>query len=167
MTTDDVLQRLADEAELRDLIHRYAFGLDTEDWELWRSVFADQVAIDLTDFQPGPIPEPIDADIHVRGARRLFANLDASQHFIGTHRFEIDGDRAVIKAHMRAEHWLSSGEGGDRYTMFGTYTDECIRTPDGWKMTRVKLALLHQEGNRHLMHLALTRRPTDQGKEHA
>ena len=161
----DQLQRLTDEADLKDLIHRYAFGLDTEDWELWRSVFADEVRIDLTDFTGGPIPDPLPADKHVRGAQRMFANFDGTQHFIATHRFDIDGDNAAITAHMRAEHWLTSGEGGDRYTMFGTYTDQCIRTADGWKITRVKLALLRQEGNRHLMHLALTRRP-DTGGDH-
>ena len=152
------LQRLTDEADLRDLIHRYAFGLDTQDWELWRSVFADEVRIDLTDFTGGPVPDPIAAERHVKGAQRMFANFDATQHFIGSHRYAIDGDQAVITAHMRAEHWLTSGEGGDRYTMYGTYTDHCVRTDAGWKMTSVKLALLRQEGNRHLMDLALRRR---------
>jgi hypothetical protein len=60
---------------------------------------------------------------------------------------------------MRAEHWLTSGQDGDRYTMYGTYTDECVRTPGGWKLTSVTLRLLREEGNRHLMHLA-TQRPS-------
>ena len=29
-----LLHRLGDESDLRDLIHRYAFGLDTKDWVL-------------------------------------------------------------------------------------------------------------------------------------
>ena len=49
-----LLQRLADESDLRDLIHRYAFGLDTKDWVLWRSVFADEVVMDMSDYQPEP-----------------------------------------------------------------------------------------------------------------
>ncbi len=159
--SDPALTRLVDESDLRDLIHRYAFGLDHQDWDLWRSVFTDQVGIDLTDYVGGPVPEPMSADRQVNAARRMFANFEATQHFIASHRYEIDGDNAVITAHMRAEHWLTSGQGGDRYTMYGTYTDRCVRTPDGWKMSHVKLALLREEGNRHLMNLA-ARRPEAQ-----
>ncbi len=156
------IQRLVDEADLRDLIHRYAFGLDTQDWALWRSIFVDEVLIDMTDFSPLPIPRRIPIEKHVRAVERMFANFEATQHFIGSHRYAIEGDEAVITAHMRAEHWISSGQGGDRYTMYGTYTDKCVRTDEGWRITAVKLALLREEGNRHIMHLA-TQRPKDSG----
>jgi hypothetical protein len=155
--TDELLRRLADESELRDLIHRYAFGLDDRDWRLWRSVFADEVVIDMGDYRPEPPPRLATADQVVHSAQILFAVFEATQHFIGTHRFEIDGDEAVITAHMRAEHWLTTGRGGDRYTMYGTYTDDCIRTAGGWKITRVKLRLLREEGNRQVMRSALER----------
>jgi len=154
---DEVLQRLVDESDLRDLLHRYAFGLDHEDWELWRSVFADEVTMDMSDYQPEPPPRPAAADLVVANARVLFAGLERSQHFMGSHRYEIDGDRATITAHMRAEHWLHTGLGGDKYTMFGTYTDDAIRTAGGWKLVRVRLRLLREEGNRHLMREAVRR----------
>ena len=152
-----LLQRLADESDLRDLIHRYAFGLDTKDWVLWRSVFADEVVMDMSVYQPEPPPRAAPADLVVKNAAVLFAGLERSQHLMGSHRYKIDGDRATITAHMRAEHWLDTGKGGDRYTMFGTYTDDAIRTTDGWKLIRVKLALLREEGNRSLMREAVRR----------
>ncbi len=158
-STDELVRRLADESALRDLIHSYAFGLDHRDWELWRSIFVDEVLIDMTDFEPEPAPRVLPIEKHVRAVERMFAHFDATQHFMGSHRYAIDGDTAVITAHMRAEHWLTSGQGGDRYTMFGTYTDEAVRTPEGWKLTKVKLSLIRQEGNRHIMRLA-SRRPS-------
>ena len=151
------LQRLSDESELRDLIHRYAFGLDHGDWVVWRSVFADEVVVDMSDYQSDPPPRLATAEQVVRSAMTLFAGFDATQHFIGTHRFELAGDAAVITAHMRAEHWVTTGKGGDRYTMYGTYIDDCIRTADGWKMVKVKLRLLREEGNRQVMRTALER----------
>ena len=154
---DAVIQRLADESDLMDLIHRYAFGLDHEDWELWRSVFADEVTMDMSDYQPEPPPQPAPADLVVANARVMFAGLERSQHFMGSHRFSIDGDTATITAHMRAEHWLHTGQGSDRYTMFGTYFDEAVRTEDGWKLVRIRLRLLREEGNRHLMREAVRR----------
>jgi hypothetical protein len=155
--TDPLVQRLADESDLRDLIHRYAFGLDNEDWVLWRSVFTDTVTMDMTDYQPDRPPRPADADRVVANARVLFAGLDGSQHFIGSHRYTIDGDRAMITAHMRAEHWMTTSKGSDRYTMFGTYFDEAVRTADGWRLETVRLALLREEGNRYLMAEAVRR----------
>ena len=154
---EHALQLLADESDLRDLIHRYAFGLDTRDWDMWRSVFTDEVVMDMSDYEPDPPPQRRPADTYLAYVRRLFAGFDATQHFIGTHRFIIDGDRATIVAHMRAEHWVTSGQGGDRYTMYGTYTDECVRTADGWRISEVKLSLLREDGNRHVMRVAARR----------
>ncbi len=154
---EHALQLLADESDLRDLIHRYAFGLDTRDWDMWRSVFTDEVVIDMSDYEPEPPPRSLPIDTYLAYVRRLFAGFDATQHFIGTHRFLIDGDRATIVAHMRAEHWVSTREGGDRYTMYGTYTDECVRTAEGWRISAVKLSLLREDGNRHVMRLAARR----------
>jgi len=154
---DAVLQRLVDESDLRDLIHRYAFGLDHEDWEMWRGVFADVVTMDMSDYQPEPRPRAARSDVVVANARVLFAGLERSQHFIGSHRYVIDGDTATITAHMRAEHWLHTGRGGDRYTMYGTYVDEAVRTDDGWKLVTVRLRLLREEGNRQVMREAVRR----------
>lgn len=155
--SDELVRRLADESDLRDLLHRYAFGLDHEDWELWRGVFADEVTMDMSDYQPDPPPRAAPADRVVANAKVLFAGLERSQHFMGSHRFAIDGDRATITAHMRAEHWLHTGQGGDRYTMYGTYFDDAVRTDDGWKLVVVRLRLLREEGNRALMREAVRR----------
>jgi SnoaL-like domain len=155
--SDDRLQRPVDESELRNLVFGYAFGLDRRDWELWRSVFTDEVVMDMTDYQPEPPPRPVPADRVVGAMRRLFAGFDATQHFIATPHCEVAGDTAVVTAHMRAEHWLTSGQGGDRYTMYGTYTDRCVRTPAGWRIAAVTLRLLREEGNRQVMDHAAAR----------
>ena len=69
------MQRLADESDLRDLIHRYALGLDTRDWDLWRSAFTDEVIIDTSDYEPEPPPRRLPVDIYVSFTSRLFARL--------------------------------------------------------------------------------------------
>ena len=111
----------------------------------------------MSDYQPEPPPRLAAAERVVRSAEVLFAGFEATQHFIGTQRYELSGDSAIITAHMRAEHWLATGKGADRYTMFGTYVDHCSRTDSGWKMTHVKLRLLREEGNREVMRQALVR----------
>ena len=49
--------------------------------------------------------------------------------------------------------------------MFGTYTDDAVRTADGWKLERVRLSLLREEGNRHLMREAVRRGRQSLGAE--
>ncbi len=159
-----MLRRLNDEAELRELIHRYAFGLDTRDWDLWRGIFTDEVLIDTSDYEPDPPPRRLPVDVYVSYVSRLFAGFEATQHFIGTHRIVVGAEAATITAHFRAEHWATTPHGGDRYTMFGTYVDECVRIRDGWRISAVKLGLVREEGDRDVMRQAeLAARSRDRG----
>jgi hypothetical protein len=54
---------------------------------------------------------------------------------------------------MRAEHWLANPgiEGTDRYTMFGYYDDQLVRTDAGWKIAEMQLNVTRTEGNRWVM----------------
>ena len=75
------------------------------------------------------------------------------------HRHFFDGpNKARVVAHMRAEHWLTDCDGGDRYTMFGYYNNSCIRQADGsWKFDTVKLNVTRFEGNYAVMQAAVRR----------
>jgi hypothetical protein len=60
----------------------------------------------------------------------------------------IDGDRATIHAHIRAEHWLPAelvGDGPNCWLVIGFYDDEAVRTPDGWRPALFKLTVTYQE----------------------
>lgn len=146
-----LLAQLADRVAIVDVISNYATGLDARDWVLWRSVFVDEVVFDLSSWTHEPARR-LSADRVVAAQARIFAELSATQHFIANHRVPIDGDRARVLAHMRAEHWLSlEGGGTDRYTMFGYYDDKLVRTPAGWKITEMQLNVTHTEGRRFVM----------------
>ena len=45
---DAKLQLLIDRAEISDVQLRYATGLDSRDWPLFRSCFADEIETDFT-----------------------------------------------------------------------------------------------------------------------
>lgn len=140
------LRRVMDQNEISDVLHRYATGLDAKDWDLWRSAFCDRVTIDLSSFDGRePVERPVDDQI--RGARSTFAGLDATQHMITNHRHWIKGQEARVVAHMRAEHWASGVQGGDRFTMFGFYDNRLRRTDDGWRLYSVKLTCTRYCGN--------------------
>lgn len=157
MTDADRLQVLLDRAAIVDVMSAYATGLDARDWTLWRSVFLDEVLFDLSSWSGQPARR-LDADRVVASQARIFAELAVTQHVIANHRITIEGDRARVLAHMRAEHWSDvPGVGQGRYTMFGYYDDKLVRTPQGWRIGEMQLNVTRTEGDRAVMDEAARR----------
>ena len=80
--------------------------------------------------------------------KQMFAGWTATHHAITNHRIAIDGDRATIRAHIRAEHWAPpevAAGGPDCWLVVGFYDNVAVRTPEGWRLSVVKLTLTHQE----------------------
>lgn len=149
MTDTEKLQRLIDKSEITEVLGNYAAGLDAQDWDLWRSIFLDEVVFDLTSWSGGETRlQKTDKVVPPQAA--LFAELSMTQHFIAIPRITIEGDRARALAAMRAEHWIEfePPEGTGRYTMFGFYDDKLVRTDQGWKISEMQLNVTHTEGNR-------------------
>ena len=146
---------IEDRLAIGDVLYTYAAGLDAQDWDLWRTAFADEITFDMSAVHGRPpITESIDKTISY--IRIQFAGFEATQHMITNHRPTVDGDSARVLAHMRAEHWVdpSLAPERDRYSMFGYYDDRLVRTPDGWKLTDVQLNLTRTEGNPEVMAIA-------------
>ena len=77
----DDLKYLCDRADLTDLINKYATGIDTRDWKLYRSIFADEVDIDFSSYsgQPGT---RMTGDDWVAGVQMMLPGFDATQHLL-------------------------------------------------------------------------------------
>ena len=75
------LQLLLDRAEISDVQLRYATGLDSRDWALFRSIFTDEIETDFTSIFGGE-PRKLTADRWTEAARRSVGGLAATQHMI-------------------------------------------------------------------------------------
>jgi 3-phenylpropionate/cinnamic acid dioxygenase small subunit len=140
------LQALADRAEIVDVGVRYARALDQRDWDLLRSCFVPDATFDYDGIDPF---HGIDALIAV--CRGALDALDASQHLLGNHAVEVDGDEARSECYLQAQHIRSGTPGGDAYIVAGTYRDRLRRGPDGWKITDRRLAVSWTDGNRAVL----------------
>ena len=164
------IQLIEDKQQISDTLYRYAAGLDSQDWVLWRNCFTDKVVFDMRSIMPWWRNTERDkrratsADKNVASIKIQFAGLSNTQHLLGNHRYiELDvnyedgtGTARVIST-MRAEHWCpEAGEGKDRYTMLGYYDDRLIRVPETgeWKLCEVQLNVTRVEGNPEVMKLA-------------
>ena len=93
----------------------------------------------------------------------LFAGFVATQHTSTNHVHEVRGDEATCTSNMQAEHFIARepgdrlADGADRWTIGGYYTNELVRTADGWKLAKVALNVTWQTGNREVSRIALRR----------
>jgi SnoaL-like domain len=141
---------LTDRADLVELLGRYADLSDLKEYtRLPRLVFTDPVAIDFESVVGSPATT-LPLDDYIEAVRTAFAGFTATHHAITGHVVDIDGDSATIHAHVRAEHWRPDKLADGRFTRWlvvGFYDNEAVRTPDGWRLSSVRLTSTYQENS--------------------
>ena len=142
-----------DQLAVVQTVYRYAVGIDTRDFGLYRSIFADEVAIDFTSYSGGSAAT-MPADDWVARARRLFTGLDATQHTMTNPLPDVTGDTATCRMYMQAHHVLRSDDPASWFTIGGYYDDTLVRSPAGpagWLLTGVTLTVLWRRGDPSIM----------------
>jgi hypothetical protein len=141
-----------DRSAVLDVLARFAHGIDSRDWALYRSIFTDEVDVDYTSYRPGSRAR-MTADDWVDRARRLFPGLDATQHLLANAWVQSDGGAVRVRTSMRADHFLD----GARFTLGGSYVHLLTNGGDTWRISAVTLTVTWTEGDRQLLALAAER----------
>ena len=139
-----------------ELKYRYAAGIDSRNWALYRSIFTDEVVIDFSSYNNRPASS-MAADDWVRGVQPLFSGLAATQHSMTNPRVDVDGDRATLVMYMQAEHVLDHSDPTSWYTLGGFYTDTAVRDGSQWRISAVGLTVLWRRGRPEIMQEAVNR----------
>lgn len=129
-STDADVQWLLDRAALHDLMMQYALGIDLREYELRiRPCFADR-------FHAAYGPAEFDDIDELLAFIKGVEHFASTNHFLGTHLAEIDGDRAAIETYAMITH-REDGESGVTEWMAGgsTYRDELDRVAGRWVIT--------------------------------
>lgn len=147
MTTATAVERYVDEAQIRQLSVDYALATDA----VGRGATADARAIYRRTFlADAPVMVAGDEKSLRRGpdgwadyVESVFRDngYDATQHLIGTIDVQLDGsDRARMSSYLHATHRIAASKALS--VVLGTYVDEVVRTPDGWRIARRTLSVL-------------------------
>ncbi|MBT96298.1 MAG: hypothetical protein CL431_10075 [Acidimicrobiaceae bacterium] len=150
---------LDDRRAIAETIYLYAMGIDAKDFELYRSIFADQVEIDFSSYEGSSVPEPnsLTGDEWVNRVKPLFTGLAATQHSMTNPIVTLDGNFASCRMYMQAHHVFEPEKKDSWFTIGGYYDDTLARdaeSPSGWKLTGVKLTVLWRKGQESIMQLA-------------
>ena len=121
------LQAVGDKLEIGEQLARYARGVDTKDWDLWRSVFTDDAIVDYS--QSGVMCGSRD-EVSAFLAE-AFATIPWATHHITNVEIDLDGDTARVRAMFYNPMQIPGVEGSS--STGGYYHHEFVRTVEGWK----------------------------------
>jgi hypothetical protein len=121
------LAEASDRLALRDLLCRYARGVDRRDLPLVRSCFTPDCRYDGA-LGHGTI------DVAVAALGDAMGRYRATFHFVGTQRIALGGNTADSETYAVAYH-LVRGPGARHLTVGVSYGDACVRTREGWRIT--------------------------------
>ncbi len=134
-------QVVRDHQDIATLLARYARALDDHDWDGVRSCFEPAAVF----VHPGGTQDG--ADAIVERARAALSLLTASQHLLGTMVIDVDSDTARASTYFQAQHVREGAAGGSLYIIAGTYRDELVRGPSGWRIGARHQTYSWRDGN--------------------
>lgn len=125
------LQALHDKLEIQELLARYARGVDSKDWELWKTVFTPDASLDYSSAgAPAGSRDELAAWLE-----NAMSAVPIAQHYITNVEIELAGDRAKVRAMFYNPMQLP----GLTEMSFcgGYYHHDMVRTNEGWKSERL------------------------------
>ena len=149
----ELRDEVRDRVELTELLARFATGIDTCDWSMYRSVFTDEIDLDYSSWRP-ELRDRWRADDWVTRASHLFPGLTASRHALTNVVVTFDpddADVARVRANIAADHVLGDRGATEVFTVNGHYDDWCVRTASGWRIARKRLVVEWTTGDRSLL----------------
>lgn len=118
---------MSDRDALIERLGEIAAAIDGRDWETIRSVFT----ADAHGYGKNGGPEVIIAQM-----RAHLDGVGPTQHLLGNHRVDVDGDSARTLTYARVYHVGAGPMEGSFYECLGEYDDRWLRTEAGWLLAR-------------------------------
>ena len=118
-----------DRQEISDLLVRYATGIDSRDWPLFRTVFTDDCHLDY-----GEIGVWNGVDEVTNFMDQTHAMAGDTMHRLTNQAIAVGGDKASARTYVDAVIMFGGNQAG--VNALGFYDDEIVRTPDGWRIAR-------------------------------
>jgi hypothetical protein len=128
---------LHDTLAIRDLIYRYARGVDRRDVDLVRSCFTADCGYE------GALASGRIADM-LAALPAAMARYRSTLHFMGEPAVAIDEDRAHATTPTVAYHVFREPDAGVR-TVAVRYDDALLRTPGGWRIASRRVTRLWED----------------------
>ena len=129
------MSTLEDQQALRDLMAVYIDAVARFDGEAWKETWAEDGSWILMG------NEVQGRDVLYELWQQLMGGFDFALLIPTTCRYEIEGDRARGFYYLQELTRTADGQGSQ---LFSRYTDECVRTADGWRYQSRAYEIIYQ-----------------------
>ena len=141
---------------VHDVMHRYALAVDTKHWHQLVSVFTPTITADFRSFGAREVWDgPASGWVHQ--VKTTIAGMDATQHTMSNHLYDIKGDLATGTSYIQARHVCNNEWGGNTYIIGGHYEVSMSRVEGAWLISAYTLVCTWHEGNRQVLKAATRR----------
>lgn len=128
---DKLLRQLADREQIRELIFRYCFAVDSRDMSVLAELFDDHCSLEIR--HPGEQTQRCHGraaivEFHRRALNRDFTFL---RHITSNHVIEVAGDEASCKCYWTSALEFDTGS----VSQSGRFFDRLRRVGEAWKIT--------------------------------
>jgi len=120
----------SDHELITEVLVRYATGIDTKDWTLFRTCFTDDVQ---ADYGVG-VGSWTDVDAITEYMTVMHAEMVDTKHRLTNFVIEVDGDSATASTYVHAV-LVVTNDPLTWYEPVGRYEDRLVRTSDGWRIS--------------------------------
>lgn len=127
-----------DRQKIIAVLTRYATGIDTRDWALFRTCFTEDFSADYGAFGAWQGPDEI-----THFMTESHARMGPTLHILSNFVLEIEADTASGRTYVAAV--LAAGATGVTHRAAGYYDDILARTPRGWKIQYRKFTAVNFE----------------------
>jgi len=131
-------------ADITEVLLRYATGIDRRDWDLFRTIWAEDLDADygkrVGHFHSGT--EICDFMI------ASHARMGSTWHRLSNFVIEVSGDTATSRTYVHAVLNVDKDDRDAWMDVIGHYDDTLVRSDDGWKITRRVCGKGHSTGSR-------------------
>lgn len=143
------LRTLLDRVELSDLIDRYVLTLDTADHrsrdvDWYRTIFTDDVRLAF------PIGDHRGVSGLPEFQRHAKLQWKDTHHLSSNHVFDIEGDRAQMRAQLTATHVAhdanNTQSASPHFDIGGFYEAGAVRTAQGWRIDKLDFTVVWTAG---------------------
>ena len=125
-----------DERAIANVLLRYATGIDTRDWPLFRTCFSPDCEADYGSF--GSWRGPREIAEYMEAAHR---NMGPTLHRITNIVVENRNGEVLARSYVDAI-LTAAAPGGATHRAAGYYDDALIRSSEGWKIARRRFTLV-------------------------
>ncbi|MGE0383981.1 MAG: nuclear transport factor 2 family protein [Gammaproteobacteria bacterium] len=138
-------------------VYTFAHALDTRDWPLMRTVFADEISVDTSGAGRGHAGNVVKAESFIWDVKISETGFEGTLLLFGNPQVAVEGDVAYFRAAFYGEHTAAVADGENFYTI-GGYQDWRLRRIGGhWKIDGFRLRPTWSKGNRDIMRVGVER----------